>query len=247
MSSWSTVALNMNQSLLQWNRTCPNCGVRLLTTEKSRNGRAFCCSGMNRSTYIPLPALPDSYLEIINSTAISAKSRTLNLIFSFASMETTAKFPSHMGGFFAIQGRVYHRIRPHHALSAIRWILYDGFEIGQAPHPDLLQSLPDVWINAVRSALMTHNPFVIRLQFMSTFARNPQSTIRVDLLDEANPELVALIQFDHATQSTIVSRRISVKLHDNSIEQIKSTSRLWEPLAYPLLFPHGTPGWGCDG
>ena len=34
---------------------------------------------------------------------------------------------------------------------------------------------------------------------------------------------------------------------DGSNQSISTISRLWEPLAYPLLFPHGTLGWGIYG
>ena len=99
--------------------TCRTCDIELLTGEKSR----FCC-GPNGSHYqnVPvLPPLPDEIQAITTHPDISRLSRMLNLIFSFASLETTHPFPSISGppGFLAIQGCVYHCIRPTHANSAI--------------------------------------------------------------------------------------------------------------------------------
>lgn len=88
--------------------TCRTCGIELLTGEKS----GFCC-GPNGSRYddIPdLPPLPDEIQAITTHPDISRLSRLLNLIFSFASLETTHPFPNISGppGFLAIQGHVYH-------------------------------------------------------------------------------------------------------------------------------------------
>ncbi|KAF8523423.1 hypothetical protein JB92DRAFT_2705115, partial [Gautieria morchelliformis] len=88
---------------------CPYCHLSLLTGERP----GFCCGdkGSRLTDVSPLPALPPEYDVFLNDPDISPKSRILNLIFSFASMEMTAQFPGWHGppGFFAIQGRVYHR------------------------------------------------------------------------------------------------------------------------------------------
>lgn len=86
------------------------------------------------------------------------------LIFSFASLETTHAFPDIAGppGFVAIQGKIYHRIRPTHQNSAVRWLLHDGFMMNTAPHQnsDWASALPEVWKCAFRDALLRVNPFV---------------------------------------------------------------------------------------
>lgn len=40
-------------------------------------------------------------------------------------------------------------------------------------------------------------------------------------------------------------RRVTIRKSDSPSSSLPSTSRLWEPLAYPLLFLHGTLGWGA--
>jgi len=113
---------------------CPTCGIPLLTSETP----GFCCgpAGSKFHDVPPLPDLPAEYSTFIYNPNISSLSRILNLVFSFASMETTQQFPTPPGGhaFVSIQGKVYHRIRPNHHDSAIRWLLHDGFLQHLPPH-----------------------------------------------------------------------------------------------------------------
>ncbi|KAJ6518099.1 hypothetical protein C8R47DRAFT_960037, partial [Mycena vitilis] len=88
---------------------CRTCGIILLTGEKS----GFCCgpNGSKFNDVKPLPALPIEFADFVNDPRISHLSRILNLVLSFASLETTHPFPEISGppSFVAIQGRVYHR------------------------------------------------------------------------------------------------------------------------------------------
>ncbi|KAF9477676.1 hypothetical protein BDN70DRAFT_810345, partial [Pholiota conissans] len=88
---------------------CPTCRVVLLTGETP----GFCC-GPNGSKFLdvpPLPPLPPEYDIFMNDLRISSLSRVLNLVFSFASLESTHKFPNFDDNpaFVAIQGKIYHR------------------------------------------------------------------------------------------------------------------------------------------
>ncbi|KAJ7200397.1 hypothetical protein GGX14DRAFT_372382, partial [Mycena pura] len=88
---------------------CTTCGTSLLTGKNS----GFCCGpgGSKFGEVRPLPPLPPEYNTFIDDPNISRLSRILNLVLSFASLETTQPFPQNDGppGFMAIQGRVYHR------------------------------------------------------------------------------------------------------------------------------------------
>ena len=141
---------------------CRTCGIPLLTGERS----GFCCGpgGSKYHEVPPLPPLPVQYHIFLNHQDISRYSRILNLIFSFAALETSHAFPNTEGppGFLAIQGRVYHRVRPTHANSAVRWLLYDGF-MQNIPYPAWAALLPPTWINAMRDALQSTSPFVTAL------------------------------------------------------------------------------------
>ncbi|EAU89532.2 hypothetical protein CC1G_02421 [Coprinopsis cinerea okayama7 len=87
---------------------CPYCKVILLTGEIP----GFCCGtrGSRLQDVPPLPPLPDEFNIFLNHPQISKVSRALNLIFSFASLETTHDFPSYSGSaMFAIQGKIIHK------------------------------------------------------------------------------------------------------------------------------------------
>ncbi|EIM83451.1 uncharacterized protein STEHIDRAFT_37475, partial [Stereum hirsutum FP-91666 SS1] len=86
---------------------CRHCGILLLTGEKA----GFCCGdrGARLADVSNLPPLPAEYTTLMQHPHISKLSRKLNLVFSFASMETSHKFPNTHGGMFAVQGKIYHR------------------------------------------------------------------------------------------------------------------------------------------
>ena len=229
---------------------CPTCNVVLLTGESP----GFCCGpqGSKFNEVQPLPPLPEEYNAFINHPDISQKSRLLNLIFSFASLETTHAFPDIAGppGFVAIQGKIYHRIRPTHQNSAVRWLLHDGFMMNTAPHQDSdwASALPEVWKCAFREALLRVNPFVTALRNLSALDSHECPHAHLVLDDTGSTaEIAAIMSYDNTTQSQIKSRRWTISRTGGTIQSIPTISRLWEPLAYPLLFPNATLGWGIVG
>ncbi|KAJ7309279.1 hypothetical protein DFH08DRAFT_757373, partial [Mycena albidolilacea] len=98
--------------------SCKTCGIVLLTGEQL----GFCCGpeGSKFHDIPPLPPLPPEFDIFLTDPRISHLSRILNLTLSFSSLETTQPFPQIDGppGFMAIQGCVYHRVRPSHQNSA---------------------------------------------------------------------------------------------------------------------------------
>ena len=52
------------------------------------------------------------------------------------------------------------------------------------------------------------------------------------------------MNYDNSTLADVNPRQSLIVCHDGENRTISAISRLWEPLAYPLLFPHGTLGWG---
>jgi len=225
--------------------SCRICGILLLTGEHPR----FCCGpgGSKYHQVPPLPPLPAAYQLLLDHHDISWYSRILNLIFSFAALETSHAFPNIDGlpGFLAIQGRVYHHVRPTHTNSAVRWLLYDGF-MQNIPHPTWAALLPPPWIDAVRHALIAFNPFVTALQQYS-FILLQYPNVELVLQDLGTAEIAAIMSYDNTTQSQIKARHLIISHKSGHSQAIPTVSCLWEPLAYPLLFPHGTLGWGWVG
>jgi hypothetical protein len=225
---------------------CNTCGILLLTGEDA----GFCC-GTNGSCFQdvpPLPPLPPQIEALSFHPQISSLSRILNLIFSFASLETTHAFPEVRGGpgFMAIQGRVYHCVRPTHVNSAVRWLLYDGF-MHNIPHADWAAMLPAGWIEAMREALLQVNPFATALRHLSFISTFQCPNAALVLQDSGTSEIAAIMSFDNMTLTEVKARRLVISRENGLNQAIPTVSRLWEPLAYPLLFPHGTLGWGLVG
>lgn len=136
---WGAVCIRSGQN---FPHQCRHCQIPLLTHEDA----SFCCGpdGSQLNDVPALPSLPDEYNVFLTNPLVSKRSCHLNLIFSFAFMETTAEF-THLAddqGFFAVQGKVYHHIQPNHHNSAVRWLVFDGFKLEHSPFLDLAASMP---------------------------------------------------------------------------------------------------------
>ena len=240
--TWGSSSNNRNTD-----RRCSTCGIELLTGEKA----GFCC-GSNGNCYSavqPLPPLPDEFNAFINSPDISTLSRKLNLIFSFAAMESTHAFPTPGNpSFVAIAGRIYHRVRagPHDD-TAVRWMLYDGFSNTAIPHRSQARDIPSLWIDAVRTSLIHYNPFgstVFSLWSLRVQQPLQFGSASIIVQDPGCAEIAAVMCYENTLRSQISPRNLLISTVDNNPQRIHTVSRLWEPMAYPLLFPHGTLGWG---
>ena len=246
------IARKVPPVILQWGAVragvrhkCHRCSVILLTGERA----GFCCgaNGIHLNDVPLLPPLPIEFDTFLNHPDISRLSRIVNLIFSLASMESTHPFPSLHGppAFFAVQGKLYHRIRPRHPNSALRWILFDGFMDDKHPYENLAANLPSGWLSSVRNALQRINPFVRQLRMLRTYIPHFPNANLV-LHDAGAPEVAAIINYN---STSMQSRPRSLRISNarNEVQYVPITSRLWEPLVYPLLFPQGTLGWGIIG
>lgn len=235
-------------STLNWNRRCSRCRVQLLNCENKRDG--FCCGkdGIYALNYRPLPDLPSEYTIMMLHPHVSRDSRILNLLFSFASLETTMEFPQLGGppGFLAVQGKIYHRIRPSHQYSAVRWILYDGFLANAVPQRNQLNAVPPPSVEAIRCALERVNPFIHQLLLLSSYTEDMPSAYLEIHETNVTPEIAAIIRLDNTSINESQPRRLIISKTNSETSHISTVSPLWEPLAYPLFFPHGTLGWGAN-
>ena len=60
-------------------------------------------------------------------------------------------------------------------------------------------------------------------------------------------KIAAVMNYVNTTSSQVNARDIIVVRRDGDNQKMPTISRLWEPLAYPLFFPHGTLGWDVTG
>ena len=240
---WDSFSNRMSHSrwhLPQWDHHCSYCGALLLTGEHD----GFCCSNGKKKTP-RLPPLPPRILSISQERNISPYSRRLNNLFSFTAIGASKGFQSFATGLWnvAITGRTYHRIfdvtNTNHCLH---WYLYDENDRQQE---GTNQKVALSWIHAVKQDLNDINPYVHHLhQFSSTWSYNAHATTALELSDiTATGDFAAIM---HANNSTDVRPRSVVVWHNsqNNPSFIPIFSRHYEPLQYPVLFPHGNLGWG---
>jgi hypothetical protein len=105
--------------------------------------------------------------------------------------------------------------------------------------------LPASWINSISSELQQLNLYVHHIcQFSTAWTHNPEAVTALELADVAPTSDFAAIM--HASDSIHVCPRSIVIWHnsDDDLSFIPRFNRHYEPLQYPLLFPHGTLGWG---
>lgn len=224
-----------------WDRLCAYCGARLLRGEEI----SFCCQ-KGRKVVPALPALPQNISSIAAEQPgqISNLSRRINNLFCFTAIGATSGFQhwQTFQGSVAITGRMYHRVldvsTPNHSMH---WFLYDERERETA---GLQWSVNSDWTRAVKEDLDTFNPYVHHLR---RFHEHPsEATTRLELSDVSTGGDFAAIM--HANNSTQVRPR-SILIWRNSESEptfVPIFSRHYEPLQYPLLFPHGTLGWGLS-
>jgi hypothetical protein len=157
-------------------------------------------------------------------------------------------FPNDHGGHVAIQGRVYHRVRPTHGNSPVKWILMDGMQMQSIPDISSGAKIPNAWKDAVRVALYTHNPIARGLLYIHQYASqvSPDAPPMSLLLRDpgSSSEIAALMTMDNTALSDIAPRSVMVISRTSGSKKLSVISPLWEPLLYPLLFPFGDLGWG---
>ncbi|KAI0765555.1 hypothetical protein BC629DRAFT_1293449, partial [Irpex lacteus] len=180
---------------------CPHCHIDLLTGEDP----GFCCGprGSRVDDVPPLPALPPEYDAIIHDPQISSLSRKLNLLFSFAAMESTVSFPNVPAhdGFVAVEGKIYHRVRPDHQSSPIKWLIYDGFHPSRLPRPGYADVLKPQWTLTIQHVLLRVNPFVRALMQLGSLNAGTAASAHVVLRETTAPELAACLSFENTSLS----------------------------------------------
>ncbi|CAG8840893.1 36230_t:CDS:1, partial [Racocetra persica] len=139
-----------------------------------------------------------------------------------------------------ITGRTYHRILPANVPNhSIHWYLYDEQERYLTA---LNRGVPDTWVSAVQSMLTRINPYVHSLQMLQD---NSYTTLLELRENTSTGEIAAII---HANNTVNLSPRSIIiwRQSDTAPKFINILSSQYEPLQYPLLFPHGTPGWHAN-
>ena len=124
--------------------------------------------------------------------------------------------------------------------TAIRWMLYDGFNDSSIPHHTHAQDIPSSWIQAIRTSLTQYNPFmssVLSLQNLQLQQPLQFGTASIIIQDSGCAEIAAVMCYENTLRSAISPRSLLISTTDSCTQLISTVSQLWEPMAYPLFFP----------
>ena len=96
---------------------------------------------------------------------------------------------------------------------------------------------------------MQYNPFVSTVLFLQTLQiQDPLQfgSTSIVVQDPGCAEIAVVMCYENTLCSQISPRSLLISTVDDCPQQIHTVSQLWEPMVYPLLFPHGTLGWGLQ-
>ncbi|KAF6514101.1 hypothetical protein HZS61_006357 [Fusarium oxysporum f. sp. conglutinans] len=225
-----------------WTGRCAFCDALLLSTEKG----GWCCSNGSR-TAPKLPPYPPDFQHWLDTTALplSALSRRLNYLFAFSALGATEGFV-HFGvpSDVVVAGRVYHRLlNLSSGDHSMRWFLYDeSARSGKA----LVTKVPLTAVHETRRLLQSVNPYLSSIRHALQQVPSEATPLAVELRDSsASGEIAAIINTQNL--NTVDCRKVVFFRHGGRAQFVHVLSRHYEPLQYPLFFPHGTPGWGVPG
>ncbi|KAE8739270.1 hypothetical protein FOCC_FOCC015230, partial [Frankliniella occidentalis] len=229
---------------------CPHCKARLFNEEYDR--KAWCCKGGAFNVQKDIPPLD---ADFYSSPAFLRNPRLFNDAYAFSALVIPQGFHHPRVGlsFIKIQGRVYHRVfdinwhgpYPNHSAMYV--------DDGQSRMENFIEphSLNPLVAISICDYLNTHNPLIplfrqlgaaesenARLVFENTTRQRDGPLLE----QRTSREVAALICTDPATYNP---RKLTIwKREENSFPQsIDTFHPLLEPFQYPLLYPHGTPGW----
>ena len=140
----------------------------------------------------------------------------------------------------AVVGRVYHPlidvgVKDH----SMHWFLYDEaarLERGRE------YSVPEPIIDAVRIFLNEVNPYISTIRHAANEIGDRAASFAIEL------SILRSRDCSRYNLRSISPRQVTFFRNAGQESRfVPILSPQYEPLQYPLLFPHGTLGWGCIG
>ncbi|KAK8942878.1 hypothetical protein KSP39_PZI009132 [Platanthera zijinensis] len=253
-------AVNVPPVTLSPPTTCRHCRAKLFHNETT----TLCCKG--GLVDVPDIPVPPELLELFSAQTTEGRNfrqniRSYNHVFSFTSMGVT--FDENMPAFnqgiytFRAHGAIYHRIGsllPEYGTRPrfLQMFIYDTeheLENRLNESPDLnLQT-----IEKISNILDAVNPFVQTLRQLARHSdlhqcrlliKEKPSVERQYSLPTASQVAAILVGADDFLEAN--DRDIIVSTYSGDLLPVKEYSGYYDPLQYPLLFPHGSYGWRGD-
>ncbi|CAG8751599.1 9696_t:CDS:2, partial [Acaulospora morrowiae] len=257
---------NTNKHQIDFNNNtiCSHCNALKLPTESP----GMCCS--NGKVLLAEPNVPLILQHFFSGQNNITKDflnkiRLYNSAFTFASVGVMfdRDLANARAGIytFRVQGSFHHRIGsllPEHSSEPhyLQMYIYDTqhelqHRINAIPNSNLNLDI----VQALKIMFDEVNPYVINFRYISDLPakdiENLSILIHADIsgLDQRTHNAptapqVAAIWIDSDVSSNVIQKR-DIILHTqmNQLIRISEFSGCYDPLAYPLLFPHGEQGW----
>ncbi len=246
-------ALHLEYSSLQSDgiTPCQFCGARLFKEEESRT--KWCC-GQGSMLF---PKAPPLTAEFYRNEKFLKNIRSYNNLFAFSALGVTGGFqqaPDGMGtSMVKIQGKIYHRIfdvnwSQQGCPNNTELYIDDGEKrLSVAKEQKLDESI----VKQIQKYLLSVNPLCpVYKQLGSHEAENAHIVFQRTSRAQHGPVLgdkpvsgeIAGIIKTHSAKDE--SRRVTVwKKNERRPQFVSIFDTCYEPLQYPLIFPHATAGW----
>ena len=238
---------------------CQNCGA--LKFSKETDG--FCCSKGN----VKLDAFPQPqpFLQHLyegtdsDSKHFLSNIRKYNCAFQMTSFGCNEVTMSGFNPSFRIQGQVYHLIGsmvPTAGESPKFAQIYfiDNREFEVAARCAIVDGLrPDI-VSSINELLINENRYVKIFKLAKEIFEQQDSPTNIKIVINENKrpsgehyrrynstvsdEIAVLMPNDNISNKDVV-----LHYRDGGLRHISELHRSYDPLQYPLLFPHGTDGW----
>ena len=156
-----------------------------------------------------------------------------------------------------LSGRTYHYIPASNTRGGIQYFLHDGRNVELAAH-GRERDVDVPTLEKLFGYLQQNNPLCLEYRAIGTMAKwemgqKDATTFSQEELNDLIPQLnretvefdVSSIMIDRSTGNHVL--RVALKgSGGGGFTDIKAESELFEPIGYPVLFPHGEKGWGQE-
>ena len=251
---------------------CKYCGFIWLKSS-SKDLRSKCCQNglmadLDNCPFIlgPLPGILD--LGMCCGNPFARASNQYNHIFQMGAVGIENDKPrggaDHIIGnhMVRITGRTYHFIPRSNSQSGVQYFLHDGRQQELSDH-GREQNVDDTLLQNLCTEFQANNRLCKLYNVIGRTAAHfveglgPDDPLDIPhtlipMLNLATEEFdVSAVTLDRRTGNHVLTVREKFQAGVHSTagggrQSINSTSALFEPLSYPVLFPYGEPGWSME-
>ncbi len=243
----------LRYSSLSQSVPCGVCGAQLFAEEKTR--KKWCCGGGQ----LFFPKAPPLAAAFYSNLTFIKDSRSFNNLFSFSALGVTGQFQKAPGGYgpcmVKLQGKTYHRMfdlswKKDGCINNSQLYIDDGkMRLDVAKKREMDTGI----VSQISSYLQEVNPLCATYKQLGShpsesahivFEKTSRAKDGPVLGDRPRSEEIAGILKSGGSVTPESERKVTVwKVNDRAPQFINILDPTYEPLEYPIIFPHATRGW----